>query len=51
MNINATQWDNMIWGNATSTTTYNPSQTYGYTAWMFFIKKDDRIYRWAWRGL
>lgn len=50
--MRATQWDNLIWGNATSTTTYTPGQTYGYTSWrMFFIARDGRIYRWAWRGL
>jgi hypothetical protein len=50
--IRAHQWDNMIWGTATSTTTYTPGQSYGYTSWrMFFINSGGRIYKWSWRGL
>lgn len=50
--ISATAYDNYIWGTAISTTTYNPAQTYGYTAYrMFWINKDGFIYRWAWKGL
>jgi len=48
----ATAWDNYIWGSVTSRSTYNPPQTYGYTAYrMFWINSDGHIYRWAWRGL
>jgi hypothetical protein len=49
---NATAYDNYIWGSAAATTTYYPSQIYGYTAYrMFWINKDGYIYRWAWRGI
>ena len=38
-----------IW---TARTTYNPAETYGWTAHrMFWINKDGFVYRWAWRGL
>ncbi len=48
----ATVYENYIWGSATSHTTYNPAQTYGWTAYgMFWINRDGIIYRWAWRGL
>jgi hypothetical protein len=37
---------------ATSVTTYNPAQTYGWKAYrMFWVNSDGRIYRWAWHGV
>lgn len=53
---NATIYDNMIWGNVNSTTqsstTYNPAQTYEYTAYrMFWINKSGYVYSWRWKGL
>ena len=39
-------------GQGTSRTTYNPPKTYGYnTQRMFWVDKNGRIYRWAWKGL
>ena len=39
-----------IW--ATSVTTFNPAQTYGWTAYrMFWVNTSGNIYRWAWRGV
>ena len=47
----ATAYNSMIWGSATSRTTYTPAQTYGWTAYrMFWIRRNGIIYRWAWRG-
>jgi len=40
------------YGNARSTTTYTPPQTSGYDAQrMFWVDRNGRIYRWAWKGL
>lgn len=51
-NITVSAYDDMIWGSATSTTTYRPPETYGYTAYrMFAINKNGIIYRWSWNGL
>jgi hypothetical protein len=51
-NINVNAYDDMIWGSVSSTMTYRPPETYGYTAYrMFAINKDGIIYRWAWKGL
>ena len=48
----ATIYDNMIWGQAQSVTTYQPPEQYGYTAWRVFrINKQGYIYSWSWRGL
>jgi hypothetical protein len=48
----ATIYDNMIWGQAQSVTTYTPPQRAGYTAFRAFaIDKDGRIYKYSWRGL
>ena len=41
-----------VYGSATSTTTYNPPQTSGYTAQrMFWADRNGRLYRWSWKGL
>lgn len=51
-NLQVNQWNQMILGSGTSITTYNPSRTYGYTAWrMFSINRNGYIYGWSWRGL
>ncbi len=47
----ATAYDNYIWGNVNtttqSTTTYNPPQTYQYSAYrMFYINKNGYVYKW-----
>lgn len=43
---------NTVYGNATSTTTYNPPRTSGYQAnRMFWVNSNGRIYRWSWKGL
>ncbi|SRR6266581_1639184 len=48
----ATIYDNMIWGQAQSITTYQPPQTSGYTAFRSFrIDPRGYIYAWSWRGL
>ena len=48
----ATIYDNMIWGQARSITTYQPPQTSGYTAYRNFrIDNRGYIYSWSWRGL
>jgi hypothetical protein len=50
--FNATAYDNLIWGTATSRTVYTPAQLQGYTAYrMFWIDRSGHIYRWAWQGL
>jgi len=39
-------------GGATSITSYTPAKTEGYNAQrMFWVDKNGRIYRWAWKGL
>ena len=46
----ATQVNNQIWGQAT--TTYNPAHVSGYTATRtFWVRKNGRVYKWAWKGL
>lgn len=48
----ATATGNTVWGNATSRTTYNPGQTYQWSAYrMLWTNRDGVVYRWAWRGL
>lgn len=48
----ATATGSTVWGNATSTTTYNPGQTYQSRAYrMFWVNRGGTIYKWAWRGL
>jgi hypothetical protein len=48
----ATAYDNYIWGQAESITTFNPAQLRGYTAYrMFQINSAGRIVNWSWRGL
>jgi len=50
--VNVSAYDDMIWGSATSKTTYRPPETYGYTAYrMFAINQNGVIYKWAWKGL
>jgi hypothetical protein len=50
-NGRATATGNTVWGSATSTTTYNPGQTYQWSAYrMFWINRGGAVYRWAWRG-
>lgn len=45
-------YDNMIWGQAQSFSSFTPPQVHGYTAWrMFQIDRSGRIYSWSWRGL
>ncbi len=40
------------YGRVTSYTTYTPPETYGYNAYrMFWVDKNGKIYRWAWKGL
>ena len=49
---NAYVQGNRIYGQATSTTVYDPAQLYGYTSYrVFFVNGDGHIYRWAWKGL
>jgi hypothetical protein len=51
-NLRATIYDNMIWGQANSVTTYTPARISGYTAWrMFSIDSTGYIYSWRWKGL
>ena len=48
----ATAYGNTATGTATSTTTYNPPRTSSYSATRsFWIDKNGKVYRWAWRGL
>ena len=50
--FNAQVWDDYLWGSATSYTVYEPGTEIRYTAYrMFWIGRNGRIYRWAWRGL
>jgi hypothetical protein len=50
--FNATAYDALIWGTATSRTVYTPAQVMGYTAYrMFHIDSRGYINGWTWRGL
>jgi hypothetical protein len=51
-NGSATIIGNTVWGDATSRTTYNPAETHQWKSYrMFWVDRNGRIYRWAWRGL
>lgn len=50
--VNASVYDDYIWGTSTSYTTFSPAYLQGYTAYrMFWISKSGYIYSWSWRGL
>lgn len=48
----ATTTANEYGGMLTAQTTYTPAQTHGWKAYrMFWVDRDGRVYKWAWRGL